>query len=153
MSSKQSKSARAIADVTFKLLASCQEKEERIAENLSVTVSEFRCLRIFRGDRQLSIKTLIERLDLSGSRLTRILDTLEKKGYLIRSIDPNDRRSISVRLTKKGVELSSVLEKHYIEIHEEILRGIPTSMHEALISGLENLLKSLDEWLNNGNKQ
>ncbi|MFA6541535.1 MAG: MarR family transcriptional regulator [Bacteroidota bacterium] len=152
MTTKQSKAAE-IAEVTFKLLASCQKKEGRLAKALHITVSEFRCLRVFRGERQLSIKILIERIELSGSRLTRILDSLEKSGYLVRSIDPDDRRSISVHLSKKGIELSAVLEKNYIKMHEEILDGIPAAMHGPLVNGLQNMLTALDRWLTEGNKK
>lgn len=153
MTTKQNKTAEEIAELTFKLLASCQKKESRLAKTLHITVSEFRCLRVFRGEQRLSIKTLIERIELSGSRLTRILDSLEKSGFLVRSIDPDDRRSISVHLSKRGIELSAVLEKNYIKMHEEILSGIPSTMHVPLVNGLQNMLTALDHWLTEGHKK
>jgi DNA-binding MarR family transcriptional regulator len=141
------KAASEIAELTFQLLAGCQEKEERFAEQLKIHVSEFRCIRAFRGDRSLPVKTLVERNNLSGSRLTRILGSLEKRGYLQRTIDLNDRRSITVILTKKGIELAAKLEERYIQIHEEILNGIPKDVHGPLIAGLHNMLSSLQGWL------
>ncbi|MDD3996268.1 MAG: MarR family transcriptional regulator [Sphaerochaetaceae bacterium] len=45
---------------------------------------------------------LAEEIGLSRSRLSRILDTLETKGLLERTISPDDRRNILVRLTEKG---------------------------------------------------
>ncbi len=147
--SQSKKSAAEIAELTFQLLASCQEKEERFAEQLKIHVSEFRCLRAFRGDRSLPVKTLVERINLSGSRLTRILGSLEKRGYIQRLIDEKDRRSITVHLSKKGIELSLKLEERYLQIHEEILDGIPKEVHAPLISGLHNMLSSLQGWLSN----
>lgn len=148
MPTKQpNKAAAEIAELTFQLLASCQEKEERLSEQLKITVSEFRCLRAFRGDRELPIKTLVNRINLSGSRLTRILETLEHKGYLLRTIGLKDRRSINVSLSKKGIELSNKLEERYLQIHEEILTGIPKDMHMPLIGGLQKMLFALEEWL------
>lgn len=144
--------AAELAELTFNLLATCQEKEEKIAGQLKISVSEFRCLRVFRGEKQLPIKTLIERIQLSGSRLTRILDSLEKKGYLVRAIDPTDRRGITATLSKKGIELSEVLEQNYLHIHKEILAEIPKQYHEALIQGMQNMLTTLDSWLK-GNKK
>jgi DNA-binding MarR family transcriptional regulator len=141
------KAAAEIAELTFQLLANCQEKEERLAEQLDIHVSEFRCIRAFRGDTVLPVKTLVERINLSGSRLTRILGSLEKRGYLSRVIDQRDRRSITVHLTKKGIDLAKRLELRYIQIHEEILNGIPASVHAPLISGLHNMLSSLQVWL------
>lgn len=144
---RSKKNAAELAELTFQLLADCQHKEEKIAEQLKITVSEFRCVRAFRGDKQLQVKHLVERIQLSGSRLTRILESLEKHGYVTRTIDPNDRRSITVALTKKGIALSTTLEKRYLQIHEEILDGIPKEMHGILITGLNNMLTSLQGWL------
>jgi DNA-binding MarR family transcriptional regulator len=148
MSETRTKNAAAeLAELTFQLLADCQHKEERIAEQLKITVSEFRCLRAFRGEKHLQAKHLIERIQLSGSRLTRILESLEEHGYVTRTIDPKDRRSITVTLTKKGIALSTTLEERYLQIHEEILDGIPKEMHSVLIAGLNNMLTSLQGWL------
>lgn len=139
--------AAEIAELTFQLLADCQHKEERIADQLKITVSEFRCVRAFRGEKQLPVKILVERIKLSGSRLTRILESLEKHGYIARTIDPNDRRSITVTLSKKGIALSQNLEEKYLQIHKEILEGIPKEMHRPLIAGLQNMLVALQGWL------
>lgn len=147
--SASKKIAAEIAELTFQLLAGCQEKEERFAEQLKIHVSEFRCIRAFRGDRSLPVKTLVERINLSGSRLTRILGSLEKRGYLYREIDLNDRRGITVTLSKKGIDLAAKLEERYIQIHEEILSGIPKDVHGPLIAGLHNMLSSLQGWLGN----
>lgn len=147
MPTTPSKAAAEIAELTFQLLADCQEKEERFAEQLRITTSEFRCVRAFRGEKSLPVKTLVERVNLSGSRLTRILSSLEKNGYLQRSIDLHDRRSITVVLTRKGIELSERLESRYLKMHEEILAGIPAEMRAPLITGLHNMLRSVQSWL------
>jgi len=148
MSDTQTKKAAAeLAELTFQLLADCQHKEEKLAGQLKITVSEFRCIRAFRGEKHLQVKQLVERIQLSGSRLTRILESLEEHGFVTRTIDPKDRRSITVTLTKRGITLSKTLEERYLQIHEEILDGIPRAVHGTLIAGLHNMLKSLEEWL------
>jgi DNA-binding MarR family transcriptional regulator len=139
--------AAEIAELTFKLLSNCQEKEERLAQQFRISVPEFRTLRVFRTDRQLHVKELVERVNLSGSRLSRILESLEERGFLARSIARDDRRSIVVTLTKKGAAMVSNLEERYIQIHEEILEGIPEELHEPLIQGLNKMLSSLERWL------
>jgi DNA-binding MarR family transcriptional regulator len=139
--------AKDLGELTFSLLKKCQEKEERLSSQFKITVPEFRCLRSFRGDSLLSVKTLVERIALSGSRLTRILEGLENKGFITRKLDAHDRRSIIVSLTKKGRSLEHDLEERFMEIHHEILKGVPDHMHEPLTTGLRNLLSSLDRWL------
>lgn len=141
------KVAAEVAEVTFKLLANCQEKEERLARQFRISVPEFRTLRMFRGDDHLQIKELIRRVGLSGSRLTRILDSLESNGFVIRSIDLDDRRSIIITLSDKGRRLTGELEQRYVDIHKEILEGIPGEMHETVLVSLSKMLSSLEKWL------
>ncbi|MBX2991060.1 MAG: MarR family transcriptional regulator [Bacteroidetes bacterium] len=139
--------AREIADLTFSLLANCQEKEQRLADQFRTTVPEFRCLRVFRGEAKMPVSALVERLNLSASRVTRILASLEHNGYLKRMIDPLDRRNIIVELTAKGLSFSRQLEDRYVKIHEELLAEIPVELHDSLVVGLRNLLTSVMSWL------
>lgn len=139
--------AQDVADLTFELLTNCQQKEVRLSEQLGITVAEFRCLRCFRRERELQVSTLVARLHLSASRITRLLEALENRGYLVRSIDREDRRNILVRLTDKGYDFSRSLEQRYTQIHVEILSGIPEHLHESVVASLENLLSSLVKWL------
>ncbi len=71
--------ASRLANLTFSLLANCQEKEVHLAELHGLTQAEFRCLRLFGTDESLNNKTIAERMNLSPSRLTRIIDGLVKK--------------------------------------------------------------------------
>lgn len=141
------KHAEKLADLTFTLLANCQEKEVRLAEIHNLTQAEFRCLRLFGSDESLNNKQIAERMNLSPSRLTRIIDGLVKKEYILREIDPNDRRNMRVSLSKKGQLLTHQLNKAYIEIHKEILQDIDENQHEPLTTALEHMLSALEKWL------
>jgi len=139
--------AERLANLTFNLLANCQEKEVRLAEVHGLTQAEFRCLRLFGKDESLNNKQIAERMKLSPSRLTRIIDGLVKKEYINREIDPNDRRNMRVTLSKKGKLLVHQLNKAYVDIHNEILEDIEVSQHESLITAMEHLLSALENWL------
>jgi DNA-binding MarR family transcriptional regulator len=139
--------AERLANLTFSLLANCQEKEVRLAEVHGLTQAEFRCLRLFGGDESVNNKQIAERMNLSPSRLTRIIDGLVKKEYINREIDPNDRRNMRVTLSKKGKLLVQQLNKAYVGIHSEILQDIEKSQHEPLIIAMEHLLEALERWL------
>ncbi len=139
--------AARLANLTFSLLANCQEKEVHLAELHGLTQAEFRCLRLFGTDESLNNKTIAERMKLSPSRLTRIIDGLVKKEYINREIDPNDRRNMRVTLSSKGKSLVQQLNKAYVDIHEEILQDIDPSMHEQLITAMTHLLEALEKWL------
>ncbi len=139
--------ASTLADLTFNLLASCQEKEVRLADQYGLTQAEFRCLRLFNADESLNNKQIAERMNLSPSRLTRIIDGLVKKEYISREIDLSDRRNMKVTLSKKGVLLVQLLNKAYVDIHKEILQDIDETNHTPLISAMSNMLTALDKWI------
>ena len=139
--------ASRLANLTFSLLANCQEKEVHLAELHGLTQAEFRCLRLFGTDESLNNKTIAERMNLSPSRLTRIIDGLVEKRYIRRQIDSSDRRNMKVNLSKKGKSLVQQLNKAYVDIHEEILMDINPSQHEQLIVAMTHLLEALEKWL------
>jgi DNA-binding MarR family transcriptional regulator len=139
--------AEHLANLTFSLLANCQEKEVRLATVHNLTQAEFRCLRLFGTDESVNNKSIAERMNLSPSRLTRIIDGLVEKEYILREIDPNDRRNMRVMLSRRGKHLVNQLNKAYVQIHHEILQDIDTSQHEPLIVAMQHLLEALENWL------
>ena len=136
-----------LAELTFNLLEGCHEKELRMAGKHGLTLAVFRCLRIFSLTEKSSNKEIAERMNLSPSRLSRVLDGLVKKGYMTRRIDAEDRRNMQVSLSKKGVQVVENLNIDYTRIHEEILANIDQSQHKNLIRGMSQLLSALNQWM------
>lgn len=139
--------AERLANLIFNLLPKCQEKEAWLAESHGLFQAEFKCLRLFGSDETLNNMQIAKRMNLSPSRLTRIIDGLVKKGYMMREIDQEDRRNMKVTLSKKGKALTQKIDKSFVDIHYEILEGIEESQHESLISAMENLQASIEKWL------
>lgn len=139
--------ATQLADLTFKLLESCHEKEERLARQYDLTQAEFRCLRQLHANECTNNKEIAERMHLSASRLTRILDGLVAKGYVLREIEPNDRRNMRVFLNEKGKEFVLLLDSAYINIHAQILMDIESGQHRSLINAMSHLLSALERWM------
>ncbi len=138
--------ANQLADLTYSLLGKCQEKEVRLASQYGLTQAEFRCLRLFNTNETINNKHIAERMNLSPSRLTRIIDGLVKKGYISREIDNSDRRNMKVCLSPKGEDIVQLLNTSYVGIHQELLGDIDSSQHKQLISAMTSLLSALDKW-------
>jgi DNA-binding MarR family transcriptional regulator len=139
--------AELIANLTFSLLAKCQEKENRLAEQHGLFQVEFRCLRLLGLDEKLNNKALAKRMDLSPSRITRVIDGLVKKGFMIRVIDKDDRRNVVVSLSRRGKNLSNKLYSAFIRIHSEILEEINVSQHKSLTKAMSSLNSAMEKWL------
>jgi len=138
--------AEKMADVTFRLLDQCQEKQERIARSLGLTVAEFRLLRTFRGDAALSVGDIARRMELSNSRLTRILDGLVEKEVVTREVSRQDRRVILVELSARGQRIQKTLTERYLRTHQEILDLLPEGAVDSVIAAMEKLEEAMHEW-------
>lgn len=64
---------------------------------------------------------LAKELELSPSRLTRILDSLENRGLVKRTLSSMDRRSLTVSLTETGREMIKTYTCSGLHIPEELL--------------------------------
>ena len=139
--------AERLADLTFSLLQRCQEKEARLAEEHGLFHAEFRCLRLMGSEGSLNNKDIAERMNLSPSRITRIMDGLVKKGYMQREINKGDRRNMKISLSRRGKILANKLNKAFVDLHSEILQDIDVSQHEPLITAMEHLHLAIEKWL------
>lgn len=80
----------------------------------------------------------------SGSMSLRI-DALEKQGLVERTPDIDDRRSVFVSLTPKGVDLLEGLIPEHLENESSLLAGLNAAERKQLIALLRKWLISLEE--------
>ena len=145
--------ATQIAELTFQLLNKCQEKEMLFAQKFEISLAGFRCLRHLYQHQQEIVKQLAEHMNLSSSRLTRIIDDLVVKKLVARESKSFDRRIYVVSLTKEGKELAEELYSNFNKLHEEIFSEIPNSKQKTIINSLDLMLKSLDLWFKKDEKK
>jgi DNA-binding MarR family transcriptional regulator len=96
---------------------------ERLAA-LELTPADAGILRLLRTEAGLSQQELAAKLRIHPSRLVAILDNLEKRGFVERRPNPNDRRLYSLYSTSEG---GAVLEK---------IGRVARSHQESLLAGL-----------------
>jgi MarR family transcriptional regulator, 2-MHQ and catechol-resistance regulon repressor len=142
----QKSDAYQLADLTFHLLTHCREKEIRFAEKHGLTQAEFRCLRYFGTNECMSNKEIAERMKLTQGRLTRIIDSLIVKNYMMREIDPGDRRFMRVNLSENGNIILEQLNNDYVDVHRDILSGIEMHQQKPLIDAMSYLVSVLKDW-------
>lgn len=137
--------AETLADLMLKLMWTCQRRQELIAERSELSLSEFKCLRSFRYDTELSVKEIASRMSLTSSRLTRIIDGLVRKRYVTRHIDPVDRRIINVRLTKQGELVGKKVSVECINVYERAFDFLPEESHLGIIECVKNLASAMNK--------
>ena len=78
---------------------------EKIASDCGVTTNVMYILTLlYKNCEPMTQNELSKELHLSKQTVTSVVDSLEKRGWVTRSIDPNDRRNRIVTLTESGRE-------------------------------------------------
>ncbi len=82
-------------------------KVSGVLKRLGITHVQFNILRILEGamPEPLAIGEIKNRLLFNQSDMTRLLDRLEKKQLISRSICPNNRRKMDIVISEKGIDL------------------------------------------------
>ena len=139
--------AKYLASLTVRLVTGYQENYSRLAMERGLTESEFRCLRLMGFEKGLSNKKIAERMSLSQSRLTRIIDGLCEKGYMTREANPKDFRALNLTLSRKAYSFVKKLDKNNIDLHYTILSNTSIPQQKALIAAMEKLYSETNRWL------
>jgi DNA-binding MarR family transcriptional regulator len=93
----------------------------------------------------LNQKDIAQLMIKDQTNLTRMIDKLEDKGYLLRMKDPNDRRAFLIHLTEEGKKLEHVLIPLVIELEEKLTENISQSKIEIIKKILQQMSEEVDE--------
>ena len=91
----------------------------------------------------MSVKRLAELLKITGGGATQIIDGLVANGFVEKKVNPGDRRSINVKLTKEGQTRFEKIRVAYIEQLNEILGAVSDSQLHNLAKLTEQILQQI----------
>lgn len=93
----------------------------------------------------LTLNELATELYLDKSTASRVLDALERKEYLVRETDLEDRRAIRVALTPRGRELHARIEADLLEEHKRLLGDLDPEVRQAISNLIGRLAREASE--------
>lgn len=100
------------------------------------------------GDNEKPImREIAEYLDIPVSTATGIIEKLVKKGYLKRYFSPEDRRSIRLKLARKGQEAYELLNKMRVSMTSKILSDLTHDEAENFIGLMEKITTNLNKYV------
>ena len=129
------------AHINLLFTASWLQMRQAVAfKPYGLTLPQFNILRILRGQHPLpaTVALLIDRMLDKTSNASRIVDRLEEKKLVTRTVCPANRRAVDIRITVAGLELLERIE------HDGVLRvsGL-TQLSEAEARQLNALLDKI----------
>ena len=125
-----------VIEAIFALKSKCCAKEEKIREELELSPAEFKGLMSIEPAVIVPCKILSQKMGLSVSRGSRVIEKLMKSGYLEEVKTNGDRRVMNVTLTKNGINTQKKINKIFHECEHKILKNFSKSELESLISSL-----------------
>jgi len=90
--------------------------------------------------------TLMERQDLSKGWISRIMESLHRKGYLVKSEHHDDRRHNIIELTERGQEIRQAIIEEQAGLCQQVLERIPEDKRPMILPALEQLVAALEQY-------
>ena len=108
-----------------------------------LTAPEFRALRLASAKDKCSMQHIAQGLGFTKSGATRVVDRLEKRGFLKRMRSPEDRRVCCVELTLSGSALVERINRENERRLDSILSNLDPSMQQVLQASLLSLVQAM----------
>lgn len=134
-----------VGDIVRKLVRMFQLFERDQIKVHGFTTSQCYSLLEIHKAKQISMNDLSDRMNLSSSTMTRILDTLVRDGYIDRQKSVEDRRLVLVSLTPKGNESADQLNDTVKAYYKKVIEGIPAGKLDDVLRSTDVLIHAFEK--------
>ena len=119
----------------LRLTLQCRKVDKELSAAVSLTIDELHCLSVLYLEQPECVKELNELLGLNGTRTSKILRTLERKGYVVRTLHQVDHRMEQVTLTADGVQVAEKL----LSLSGRVGRRLSVSTSSAMAPDIDEV--------------
>jgi len=134
-----------IYQIILKLKRFCTCNEDKISSSCHISVAELKGISAIEYQESVSCSGLSQKMNLSLSRGSRIIDNLVRKGYLFREIKDQDRRTTLLYLTKRGKKLKYEIKREQKAFEDMLTSKLSSQEIKSIKKGLETLEKVLNQ--------
>jgi DNA-binding MarR family transcriptional regulator len=128
-----------LSRLTRELARCCQAKDEQIFGQFGLSSAEGRVLLCVAEGGKATPSAVAEQLHLGRSRLTPLVASLVRKGFLTHTEPVQDRRVRALALTGSGQKTAQEVLNFQISFHEELLRNFDVDERRQLLEVLDHL--------------
>ena len=126
-------------ELIITLMKKCQLTEEKIRKDFGLSTAEYNGLLAINKNEKMLCRTFSDKMGLSKSRGSRVIERLTRKGYLKGDAIPGDRRTLQISMTRKGVALKRQIENKMDECESKILSKLSAKEQADVRGALEML--------------
>ena len=127
----------------MKIAANLHIRQESLFSQFGLTTGRFSLLMMLRHEpkKELPPSELAKRAHVSRATMTQFVDGLEKEQLIVRADDPNDRRTVLVRLTPKAEKLLKNVLPSHLERLVEFTSVLSRKERKELFLLMEKLIR------------
>ena len=124
-------------------LTGCKLKQFLAAKlrqmDVPLTPEQFMLIDLLWNHGEMSQQQLADQMQNDKNSVTKLVDAIERKGFVVRQQNLNDRRSNTLVLTEKANQLKPGAKQKGISILDQILEGIDEEELRAFLTTLRKL--------------
>ena len=124
--------------------------EQQVAKDLQrehgLGLTEYRALQLLSTapDSELRMQELAKRLGLNQSSVTRLVERMERNGYTVRDVCPDDKRGVYTVITKRGRKVQSEAGQDYDRFLKSALEtASEQSEYQDIVHSLHQMVTRL----------
>jgi DNA-binding MarR family transcriptional regulator len=106
---------------------------------LGIGQAEAHVLALLADEGAQPVSSLVAAFGHRPSTLTSVLARLERRGLIERRINPDDRRSFIIELSKAGVAVAARVEKIVASLEMSVAAGLPPSSIEGFFETTDSI--------------
>ena len=132
-------------EVLVNLFRDVMEIEQRALESSEfqdLTNNDMHVIEAIGIQEPKNMSTIARTLSVTVGTLTIAMNSLVKKGYVIRQRGQTDRRVVYISLSEKG----KAAYQHHARFHQEMIQSIVEQLTEDELAALTKALPCLDHW-------
>ena len=132
-------------DVLVNLFRDIMELEEQAIitqEYQDITNNDMHVIEAIGVKEPKNMSTIAKQLSVTVGTLTIAMNSLVKKGYVIRERGKEDRRGVYISLSEKGLRAY----RHHEEFHRQMIEAVLENLTEDETESLVKALAKLERW-------
>lgn len=117
-----------------------------IAKKYDATLSMAFVLLAIDSEKGVPVTKIAPRMGMEPNSLSRIINSMEEKGAIVRISDPKDQRKVYVKLTEKGLEFRIIAFKVVTQLETIITNKMNEEQRAAFFEAMQQIPTAINEF-------
>jgi DNA-binding MarR family transcriptional regulator len=131
------------AEGLLRLTLVTQKIARCLASDAGLRVNEFHCMMQLYLEKPCCVRSLTEILGIGSTSTSKLLRSLDKKGWITRSLDESDRRKEVVALTPPGTEVIQRIMQAADAAARSLIEQLPLDRREPFTECVHTVTKHI----------